>query len=138
MYRLIQDALNEKEKSINNSNIVVLGFSYKENVGDPRESPAKALTKHLVKDGANVTVVDPYIGEISDKFGVLTHELYNALKGADALVLITPHDNFKSLDFKRVKTLMRTPIIVDGRRIYDPDELKGMGFCYRGVGAVNH
>jgi nucleotide sugar dehydrogenase len=138
MYRLIQDALNEKEKSINNSNIVVLGFSYKENVGDPRESPAKTLTKHLVNDGANVTVVDPYIDEISDKFGILTHELYNALKGADALVLITPHDDFKSLDFKRVKTLMRTPIIVDGRRIYDPDELKDMGFCYRGVGAVNH
>ena len=138
MYRLIQDALNEKEKSINNSNIVVLGFSYKENVGDPRESPAKTLTKHLVNDGANVTVVDPYIDEVSEKFGVLTHELYDALNGADALVLITPHDDFKSLDFKRVKTLMRTPIVVDGRRIYDPDELKGMGFCYRGVGAVNH
>ena len=138
MYRLIQDALNEKEKSINNSNIVVLGFSYKENVGDPRESPAKTLTNNLVNDGANVTVVDPYIDEMSDKFGVLTHELYDALNGADALVLITPHDDFKSLDFKRVKTLMRTPIVVDGRRIYDPDELKGMGFCYRGVGAVNH
>jgi nucleotide sugar dehydrogenase len=138
MYRLIQDALNENEKSINNSNIVVLGFSYKENVGDPRESPAKTLTKHLVNDGANVTVVDPYIDEISDKFGVLTHELYDALNAADALVLITPHDDFKSLDFKRVKTLMRTPIVVDGRRIYNQDELKGMGFCYRGVGAVNH
>ena len=138
MYRLIQDALNEKEKSINNSNIVVLGFSYKENVGDPRESPAKTLTNNLVNDGANVTVVDPYIDEMSDKFGVLTHELYDALNGADALVLITPHDDFKSLDFKRVKTLMRTPIVVDGRRIYDPDELKGRGFCYRGVGAVNH
>lgn len=68
---LVQDALNQQEKSLKNSNIIVLGFSYKENVGDPRESPAKTLIKHLKLKGSNVTVVDPYIEEINDKFGVL-------------------------------------------------------------------
>ena len=115
--KLVQDALNEQERSLKNSNITVLGFSYKENVGDPRESPAKNLIKHLKSKGANVIVVDPYIKEIDDKYGVLNNDLYNALNGADAMVLITPHDDFKSIDFKKVKELMNTPIVVDGRRI---------------------
>ena len=138
MLSLIQDALNEQEKSLKNSNIVVLGFSYKENVGDPRESPAKTLIKHLKWKGANVTVVDPYIEEINHKFGGLNNDLYDALNGADAMVLITPHDDFKSIDFKKIKDLMNLPIVVDGRRIYDPDELRDMGFTYKGVGALNH
>ena len=138
MLNLVQDALNELEKSLKNSNIVVLGFSYKENVGDPRESPAKTLIKNLKWKGANVTVVDPYIEEINPKFGVLNKDLYDALNGADALVLITPHDEFKSIDFKKIKDLMNLPIVVDGRRIYDPDELRDIGFNYKGVGAVNY
>ena len=128
MLTLVQDALNELEKSLKNSNIVVLGFSYKENVGDPRESPAKTLIKNLKWKGANVTVVDPYIEEINPKFGVLNKDLYDALNGADALVLITSHDEFKSIDFKKIKDLMNLPIVVDGRRIYDPDELRDIGF----------
>jgi nucleotide sugar dehydrogenase len=138
MLNLIQDALNELEKSLKNSNIVVLGFSYKENVGDPRESPAKTLIKNLKWKEANVTVVDPYIEEINPKFGLLNNNIYDALNGADALVLITPHDEFKSIDFKKIKNLMNLPIVVDGRRIYDPDELRDIGFTYKGVGAVNY
>ena len=138
MVNLVQDALNEQEKSLKNSNIVVLGFSYKENVGDPRESPAKTMIKHLKKKGANVIVVDPYIEEINNKFGVLNTDMYEALKGADAMVLITAHDDFKSIDFQRIKKLMNSPIVIDGRRIYDPDELRSIGFTYKGIGAVNY
>ena len=138
MLSLVQDALNDQAKSLKNSNIVVLGFSYKENVGDPRQSPAKTLLKHLKWKGANVIVVDPYIEEINPKFGLLNNNLYDALNGADVMVLITSHDDFKSIDFKKIKKLMKTPIVIDGRRIYDPDELKNMGFFYRGIGAVNN
>ena len=138
MLNLVQDALNDQSKSLKNSNIVVLGFSYKENVGDPRESPSKTLIKHLKWKGANVIVVDPYIEEINPKFGILNNDLYDALKGADAMVLITPHNDFKSINFKKVKTLMNSPIIIDGRRIYDPDELRNIGFYYKGVGAINY
>ena len=138
MLSLVQDALNDQAKSLKNSNIVVLGFSYKENVGDPRESPAKTLLKHLKWKGANVVVVDPYIEDINPKFGLLNNDLYDALNGADVMVLITPHDEFKSIDFKKVKELMKSPIVIDGRRIYDPDKLRDIGFCYKGVGAVNN
>ena len=96
------------------------------------------MIKNLKWKGANVTVVDPYIEEINPKFGVLNNDLYDALNGADALVLITPHDEFKSIDFKKIKDLMNLPIVVDGRRIYDPDELRGIGFTYKGVGAINY
>ena len=138
MLNLVQDALNDQEKSLKNSNIVVLGFSYKENVGDPRESPAKTLIKHLKWKGANVIVVDPYIEEINPKFGLLNNDLYDALKGADAMVLITPHDDFKSIDFKKIKELMKSPIVIDGRRIYNPDKLRNIGFYYKGIGAINN
>jgi len=134
---LIQDALNEQEKAVRNSKIVVLGYSYKENVGDPRESPAKTLVKHLNWKGANVVIVDPYIEHVPEDYGILEHDIYKASENADLMVLITAHDDFKSIDFKRIKELMKEPALVDGRRIYDPYELKRMGFHYKGVGFIN-
>ena len=133
---LIQDALNEHEKSVKNSKIVVLGFSYKENVGDARESPALTLIKHLKWNGADVVVVDPYI-EDTGKYGVLETDLYNALENADAMVLMTCHDEFESIDFERAKEIMKIPILIDGRRIFAPEKLKNMGFSYKGIGAIN-
>lgn len=133
---LIQDALNEHEKSVKNSKIVVLGFSYKENVGDARESPALTLIKHLQWKGADVIVIDPYI-EDTNGYGVLETDLYSALENADAIVLMTCHHEFKSIDFERAKNLMKIPILIDGRRVFAPDKLKNLGFSYRGIGAVN-
>lgn len=138
MFNLIQDALNEQEKAVRNSKIVILGYSYKENVGDPRESPAKTLVKHLSGKGANVIVVDPYIEKIDENLGILNNDLYGALNGADALVLMTAHNDFKSIDFNKVKESMNLPIVIDGRRIYDCESLKQNGFYYKGVGAVNN
>lgn len=133
---LIQDALNEQEKSVKNSKIVILGLSYKENIGDARESPALTLIKHLQWKNANVHVVDPYI-EDTKGYGILENDLYNALKNADALVLMTAHEEFKSIDFRKTKDLMKTLIVVDGRRIYNPNEIRKMGFNYKGIGAIN-
>jgi nucleotide sugar dehydrogenase len=136
VFNLISDVLNDNEKSIKNSKIVVLGLSYKENVGDPRESPATDLIKHLIERDAQVVAVDPYINEYS--VVSLEKDIYNAINGADVLVLVTAHDEFKNIDFKRAKDLMKTPIFIDGRRIYDPQKIKEMGFHYRGIGAINH
>lgn len=68
----------------------------------------------------------------------LEKDIYNAIDGADVLVLVTAHDEFKNIDFKKAKKLMKTPIFIDGRRIYDPQKIKEMGFHYRGIGAINH
>jgi len=136
VFGLLSDALNDNEKSVKNSKIVVLGLSYKENVGDDRESPSEELINELEHYQAQVTIVDPYI-EKTQVYGSLESDLYQALEDADAMVLMTAHQEFRDLDFEKAKKLMKIPIIVDARRIYNPKNLKRMGFFYSGVGAVN-
>ena len=136
--QLIVDALNERERALNNSMIVVLGSSYKENVGDYRESPTAVLIENLKKRGANVYLVDPYIEcGILSKFAFAKKTTYDAVEAADALVLMTAHGDFQGLDLPRIKALMRTAIVVDGRRFFDPEMTTELGFIYKGVGAKN-
>lgn len=133
---LLVDALNECERAVKNSKIVVLGFSYKENVGDPRESPVETFIEELKRREADIYIIDPYIEDsYLQEYGKVENNVYNAFKGADALVLMTAHKEFRELDLHKAKGLMRTPIIIDGRRVFDPDEVRGFGFTYKGVGA---
>ena len=106
-------------------------------MGDDRESPSEELIGELEHNQAQVTIVDPYIEETA-VYGTLESDVYTALEDADALVLMTAHQEFRDLDFEKVKELMKIPIIIDARRIYDPEKLREMGFHYSGVGAVNN
>lgn len=115
VFGLLADSLNDNEKSVKNSKIVVLGLSYKENVGDDRESPSEQLINELKHYQAQVTIVDPYIEE-TQVYGTLESDLYQALEDADAMVLMTAHQEFRDLDFQKAKKLMKIPIIVDARR----------------------
>jgi nucleotide sugar dehydrogenase len=138
IFDLLVDSLNWQQKALKNSRIAVLGFSYKENVGDPRETPVEVLLEELGRWGAKARIVDPHVERASiERFGTWEADAYRALEGADALVLMTAHREFRDLDLRRARALMRTPIIVDGRRIYDPGTAIGLGFTYRGVGAPN-
>lgn len=145
VFSLITDALNDNERSVKNSKIVVLGLSYKENVGDDRESPSVQLIDELEDNQALITIVDPYIQETAiygtleetELYSKVESDVYNALDGAHALVLMTAHDEFRELDFEKIKKLMKLPIIIDGRRIFDPKDLEDMGFYYRGIGRGN-
>lgn len=145
VFGLITDALNDNERSVKNSKIVVLGLSYKENVGDDRESPSVQLIGELERNQALITIVDPYIQETAiygtleetELYGKVESDVYNALDGAHALVLMTAHDEFRELDFEKIKKLMKLPIIIDGRRIFNPKDLEDMGFYYRGIGRGN-
>jgi nucleotide sugar dehydrogenase len=138
VFQLIVDALNEKGRPVNHSKIVVLGLSYKENVGDYRESPTAVVIEQLKKMGALVHLVDPYIeAGVLRQYATPEATAYGALADADALVLMTAHQDFRGLDLNRIKADMRTAIIVDGRRCFDPETARKMGFVYRGVGAAN-
>jgi len=138
IYELLVDALNEREKPMKNSKIVILGFSYKENVGDPRESPVESFINELKKGKADIHIIDPYIDHgYLDTYGIYERDIYKALESADAVVLMTAHKEFKNIDLAKVKSLMRTPILIDGRRIYDRMAVLSMGFTYRGIGAIN-
>jgi nucleotide sugar dehydrogenase len=138
VFELLADALNECERAVKNSKIVVLGFSYKENVGDHRESPVVTLLEELKKKGARIHIIDPYIEDnYLNKFGKAEKDVYEALGGADAMVIMTGHREFREIDLRRVKECMHTPILIDGRRVFEQGEVVGLGLTYRGVGAGN-
>jgi nucleotide sugar dehydrogenase len=135
---LLVDALNERKRAVNGSKIAVLGFSYKEHVGDYRESPSELLVGELTRRGALVHVVDPYVDQQALRAVAIPETTaYDALAAADALVLMTPHRDFAALDLSKIKNLMRTPIIIDGRRFFEPETAVKLGFVYKGIGATN-
>ena len=133
---LILNGLNSVGKSIVNSKITILGTAYKGGVDDSRLSPAKEIINKLKALNANLVVFDPYC---SETFGARSEKsIEEAVLNSDCIVLVTDHPEFRNLDLVRLRKLMKdNPIIVDGRRIIDPNEAKRHGFQYLGVGYGN-
>ncbi len=131
--RKIKNAL----ESLRGKRVAVLGLSYKPNTDDMREAPSIKIINKLVDEGALVVAYDPEAMTVARS--VLPHidyaqDLYEAIKGADAIALVTDWNEFKELDLERVKSLMKTPVIIDGRNIYDKEKIRSLGFYYLGVG----
>jgi len=118
--------------------IAVWGLTFKEKTDDIRESPAITLIDYLLEEGAHVQVFDPaalsQVAEVFDDPVSECRDQYEAVDDADALVVMTPWDEFQQPDWDRVKSLLRMPVVFDGRNFYDPAELVGMGFAYVGFG----
>ncbi len=131
---LLEDAFNEANKSIINSNVLVLGISYKPDVKDIQITPAQIIVKKLKKLQTNVLIYDPYF-KSTKVFGLQTESnLVQALQKADALILVTPHKEFHDLDPIFLKSNMKTPILIDSKCIIDQQASKNAGFIYRGLG----
>jgi UDPglucose 6-dehydrogenase len=134
---LVIDLLREKLEELPGRIIGLLGLAFKPNTDDMREAPSLDIAKVLLAAGAEVRAYDP---AAMDRSKMLLPEVeylkdaYEVAAGADALVLVTEWNEFRQLDMARVKALMRRPIIVDGRNIYDPAVMKNLGFTYRGIG----
>src|SRR5258706_2075118 len=115
--------------------IAVLGLSFKPETDDMRESPATDIINEMVKRGAKIKAYDPvamsearhYLPDI----GYAVDE-YDAISGADALVIITEWNQFRALDMEKIKELLKAPKIADLRNIYEPDDMRKMGFEYVG------
>jgi len=115
----------------------VLGLTFKPNTDDIRESPAIKIVKKFVDKGASVVAFDPAGMEAAREVlreVVFAKDMYDVAKDADALVLITEWNEFRFLDWERVKALLRSPRIMDLRNIYDPVRMKARGFDYHCVG----
>jgi len=130
---LVVEALKQSGKKAKDSRITVLGAAYKAEVGDTTNSPSEKITHDLLSIGADVTIYDPYTTE---NFGARSaKDIKNALDGADCVVIATDHNSFKKLDLEETKRLMHPrPVVVDGKRIIDPQDAKVQGFTYYGVG----
>jgi UDPglucose 6-dehydrogenase len=115
----------------------ILGLTFKPNTDDIRESPAIKIVKSLVDKGVSIAAFDPAGMEAAKqvlKKVVFVKDVYDAVKDADGLVLITEWNEFRFLDWDRVKALLRSPTVVDLRNIYDPVRMKARGFDYHCVG----
>ncbi len=122
---------------LNEKVIGVLGLSFKPNTDDVRDAPALEVIRLLENEGAFVKVYDPQAMEVAAPYikkAVFCDDPYCAVTDVDALVLATEWNEFKQLDFSRIRSLMRTPVILDGRNLWDGDALRAMGFTYFGVG----
>jgi UDPglucose 6-dehydrogenase len=103
-----------------------------------REAPAVVIINHLLRAGARIRAHDPVANteaqKIFKKRIFVTDNAYDALNGADALAVVTEWNEFRTPDFPKMKKLMKSPVIFDGRNIYNQGELKKLGFTYYGIG----
>jgi UDPglucose 6-dehydrogenase len=122
---------------IDGKTICVLGLSFKPNTDDMRDAPSITIINALKDMGAKIKAFDPIAVEKAKKIitGVeFCKDAYEAAKDAQLLIVLTEWNEFKQLNLSKIKTLMKTPVILDGRNIYNPLEAKRLGFVYQGVG----
>jgi UDPglucose 6-dehydrogenase len=114
----------------------VLGLTFKPNTDDMRDAPSLDVIPALQAMGAHIQAYDPQDHEARRMFEAVDFKTgpYEAVAGADAMVILTEWDQFRALDLDRVKLLMRTPVIVDLRNVYRPAEARVRGFTYSSVG----
>ncbi len=115
-----------------------MGLAFKPRTDDMREAPSITVIEMLLGKGARVQAYDPVAMENARRyFGeriALAPGPYEAVEGADGLFVVTEWSEFRAPDLERVKSLMRDPVVFDGRNVFDPEELKELGFTYYCVG----
>lgn len=122
---------------LKDKNIGVWGLSFKPNTDDMREAPSIDIIKALQKEGAKVKVYCPgAMDKAQEHFSNVEfcNDYHEACKNADALVILTEWQQFRNADMKKVKELMRNPLIIDGRNIFEPEEMSELGFDYHSIG----
>ena len=139
--RFVQKILNHFKGNIKNKKLAIWGLSFKPNTDDMRDAPSITIINELEKKGANIFVYDPVAMEVA-KNVLLKNTHYGKsateiLKDADALIIVTEWGEFRTPDFNKIKSVMKSPVIFDGRNIYDPKVLRENGFTYFGIGRKN-
>jgi UDPglucose 6-dehydrogenase len=124
--------------SVLNKHLAIWGLSFKPNTDDVREAPALWLIEELVKRGATVSAFDPE-GMHNSKKALsvdidFSKDAYESLVDADALIICTDWTEFRNPDFERIRTDLKTPLIFDGRNLFDPIKMAGLGFDYHSIG----
>lgn len=132
--QVISNLLWNANVPADDAQVLLLGWSYKPEVGDPRETPAGPLTESLVSMGINVKVFDPHldIGQYPEHIQAISS--IEEATGCDIVVLVTAHNDCVNLDWHKLLSQMRTPIVYDGRRVLDINQLEKDGWAVHAVG----
>jgi UDPglucose 6-dehydrogenase len=122
---------------LNGKTVTILGLSFKPNTDDMRYAPSIDIINMLKNEGVKIKAFDPKA--MKSAKGIFTgvtfcKNVYSAIRNSDCLAIVTDWNEFKEIDLRRIKKLMRQPIIVDGRNIYNPDVVRKLGFKYIGMG----
>lgn len=135
--RLIVQKLRELLGTLRGKRIGLLGLAFKPNTDDMRDAPSVEVAHMLIREGAAVQGYDPVAMPVAERVMPevkLAKSPYEAAEDVDALVLLTEWNEFKHLDLARIRAAMRTPVMVDGRNVYEPEAMWEAGFVYRGIG----
>ena len=135
--KLMVDKIKHHLGDLKGKTIGILGLAFKQNTGDIRQSPSIDIIKLLLKEGVHIKCFDPLAMDNTRKIlPNLTYcqDEYETAQGSDALVIATEWNQFRNLDLSKIKKLLKSPILLDLRNLYDPAALKSLGFVYEGVG----
>ncbi len=134
---MLVNHLKEMLGTLKGKVVGLLGLSFKPNTDDMRDAPAITISDLLLAEGAFVKAYDPVAMDIAKPLlpnVTLCPDPYSLAEGCDALVIVTEWNEFKQLDLIRIKDLMKQPVIMDGRNLYEPEKVIKMGYRYRGLG----
>ncbi len=135
---ILVDKMQRHIGDLRGKQIGVWGLAFKPGTDDIREAPALTIIDRLLATGAKVEAHDPAaMDNVRKRYGdrvALHADMYEAVSGCDALALVTEWHDFRRPNFARLQTLLRAPVLFDGRNIWDPVELRGLGFTYYGIG----
>jgi UDP-N-acetyl-D-galactosamine dehydrogenase len=131
-------ALNDVGKVIKGSKVLIMGLTYKENVVDIRETPAKEIVRELQEYGVDIYGYDPLLSDIEQEFGIRPYPMSpitrrsSPITPLDCVILAVAHDAFKDVTLDNLRSIMDDrPILIDVRRVFEPARARSNGFYYR-------
>lgn len=137
-FELIRDALKESGKELSSSKVAVLGLSFKSNTGDIRFTPTKYTLEHLKNSDCELAIFDPWVNAEETKQVIDLEQAVNieeAVRNADVVAFFTGHPEFINYPKEKLKSLIKSDCwLIDGRNIFDPQQMKKEGFNYKGIG----
>jgi UDPglucose 6-dehydrogenase len=132
------DKMEEHFTSLSGRTIALWGLAFKPRTDDMREAPAISIIDRLLAQGATVKAYDPAAAPVAKRLFdgriAICEKSYDALAGADALVVVTEWNEFREPDFGKMRALLKTPVVFDGRNIYSPEHMRALGFTYFSIG----
>ena len=135
---LLTPILKHFNDSLTHVRIAIWGLAFKPDTDDIREAPALYMIEHLLEAGAKICAFDPEaMPNVQKQKGYTidyAQDQYSALEGADALLICTEWGEFRNPDFDKIKSALKSPVIFDGRNLYDLTKMEELGFTYNSIG----